>query len=342
MSVASPVRSTITSTRLHAPGLVLIGSLVAIAFTVNAVQPAISPLALSVLLGFLVANLGRWPSWATAGTTLSSKRLMRIGVALLGMQLSLRTLVELGVRGVLAVLVVVSCTILGVIGLSRLFRMGGELGLLMGVGYGICGATAVAAVRSQTRATAQETSYAIAMITLCGTLSIVALPLLAGMLGLSDAAFGAWAGSAVHDVGQVVATASVRGDEALQAAVVVKLARVTMLAPVFIILSIRHRRYLATAGAVTGESVRVPWIPGFVLGFLVVVAINNTGIIPAGISHGLVWLNKILLAFGLAALGAGVRWRELRAIGPRPLAMGLTAWVLVGGVALGMVTLVGF
>lgn len=330
-----------TAIRRTVPGLVLIGGIVAIAFFAHAVQPAISPLAMSVLLGFLIGNLAGWPGWAAPGTVLSSKRLMRIGVALLGMQLSFTTLREIGPRGVLAVFTVVAVTIVGIIGLSRLFRMSTELGLLMGVGYGICGATAVAAVRPQTRATQEETSYAIGMITLCGTLSILVLPFLAGVFGLPDSTFGAWAGSAVHDVGQVVATASIRGDEALQSAIVIKLSRVVMLAPVVVLLSIRHRRYLAAQGMEQSAATRTPWVPGFVLGFLGFLVLNNIGVVPADVAGGLVWLNKILLAFGLAALGSGVRWNDLRAIGPRPLVMGLTAWVLVGSVALGMVSFVG-
>lgn len=219
--------------------------------------------------------------------------------------------------------------------------MSSELGLLMGIGYGICGATAVAAVRPQTKATQEETSYAIGMITLCGSLSIIVLPFLAGVLGLADSTFGSWAGSAVHDVGQVVATASIRGDVAIESAIVVKLARVTMLAPIVILLSIRHRRQLAAEGLANDPAASVPWIPGFVVGFFAFVLINNLGVVPDNITHGLVWLNRVLLAFGLAALGSGVRWRELRAIGPRPLMMGLTAWLLVGSTALGMVLLVG-
>lgn len=327
--------------RTQIPGLLLIGGVVGVAFTINTLQPAISPLAVSVLLGFLIANFVQWPTWAAAGTVLSAKRLMRIGVALLGMQLSFATLQEIGFRGVLGVLTVVAITIFGIIGLSRLFRMSTELGLLMGIGYGICGATAVAAVRPQTKATQEETSYAIGMISLCGTLSIAVLPFIAGLLGLADSTFGAWAGSAVHDVGQVVATASIRGDAALESAIVVKLARVTMLAPIVIFLSIRHRRQLAAEGTTETVAAKVPWIPGFVIGFFGFVLLNNIGIVPENIADGLVWLNKILLAFGLAALGSAVRWKQLRAIGPRPLVMGLTAWLLVGSAALGMVLVLG-
>jgi uncharacterized integral membrane protein (TIGR00698 family) len=191
------------------PGLALIAAVVAVAFEIHNLQPAISPLALCVAFGFLIANFASWPSFASDGTALASKKLMRIGVALLGAQVSVISLKAIGVKGVITVILVVSFTIFGILGLSKLFKMTGELGLLIGVGFGVCGATAVAAIRPQTRATQEETSYAIGLISLCGTLSIFVLPFLGHLMGLSDQTFGAWAGAAVHDVGQVIATASV-------------------------------------------------------------------------------------------------------------------------------------
>ena len=139
-----------------APGLGLIALFVAIAFEINKLQPAISPLALCVLFGFLTANFIQWPDWADAGTKLASKRIMRIGVALLGFQVSVSALKAIGWRGVITVLLVVTFTIFGILLLSKLFGMTGELGLLIGVGFGVCGATAVAAIRPQTRATEEE------------------------------------------------------------------------------------------------------------------------------------------------------------------------------------------
>ena len=331
------------------PGLGLIGAIVAVAFLINDIQPAVSPLALCVAFGFAAANFGRWPSFAAAGTSLASKKLMRIGVALLGAQVSVLSLKAIGLKGVLTVLLVVTLTIFGILVLSKLFKMSGELGLLIGVGFGVCGATAVAAIRPQTRASEEETSYAIALISLCGTLSIFTLPFIGHLLGLSDQTFGAWAGAAVHDVGQVIATASVWSDEAVQSAVVIKLARVCMLAPIVLILSIRHRRYLTSVAiqndkdgvAVSTQNTKVPLIPFFVIGFIAVAIIQNTFDIPEGIHGAVVLLSKVLLGAGLVALGSSVRWKSIRAIGPRPMVMGLFAWVIVAGVALAAVQITG-
>lgn len=319
----------------------MIAAVVAIAFQIHNFQPAISPLALCVAFGFLIANLISWPSFANDGTTLAGKKLMRIGVALLGAQVSVISLKEIGMKGVITVILVVSFTIFGILGLSKLFKMTGDLGLLIGVGFGVCGATAVAAIRPQTRATQEETSYAIALISLCGTLSIFVLPFLGHLMGLSDQTFGAWAGAAVHDVGQVIATASVWSDDAVKSAVVIKLARVCLLAPIVLILSIRHRRYLTAQGQSAENSAKVPLVPFFVLGFIAVAILQNSLDIPTRLHDDIVLTSKILLGAGLVALGSGVRWKAIRAIGPRPMLMGLIAWVIVGGVALAAVRITG-
>lgn len=323
------------------PGLGLIAAVVAIAFEIHNFQPAISPLALCVAFGFLIANLISWPTFANNGTAFASKKLMRVGVALLGAQVSVISLKEIGMKGVITVILVVSFTIFGILGLSKLFKMTGDLGLLIGVGFGVCGATAVAAIRPQTRATQEETSYAIALISLCGTLSIFVLPFLGHLMGLSDQTFGAWAGAAVHDVGQVIATASVWSDDAVKSAVVIKLARVCLLAPIVLILSIRHRRYLTAQGQSAENSAKVPLIPFFVLGFIAVAILQNSLDIPARLHDDIVLTSKLLLGAGLVALGSGVRWKAIRAIGPRPMLMGLIAWVIVGGVALAAVRITG-
>ncbi len=323
------------------PGLGLIAAVVAVAFQINNFQPAVSPLALCVAFGFLIANVGSWPTFATDGTALAGKKLMRIGVALLGAQVSVISLQAIGIKGVITVILVVTFTIFGILALSKLFKMSGDLGLLIGVGFGVCGATAVAAIRPQTRATQEETSYAIALISLCGTLSIFVLPFLGHVMGLSDQTFGAWAGAAVHDVGQVIATASVWSDEAVKSAIVIKLARVCLLAPIVLILSIRHRAYLKSTNQSGESSVKVPLIPFFVLGFIAVALAYNLFDIPPALHDVTVLTSKVLLGAGLVALGSGVRWKSIRAIGPRPMVMGILAWIIVAGIALAAVRFTG-
>lgn len=319
----------------------MISAFVFVAFEINKLQSAISPLALCVLFGFMAANFATWPSWAEAGTKLASKKIMRIGVALLGFQLSVAALRAIGFKGVATVFLVVTFTIFGILALSKVFGMTGDLGLLIGVGFGVCGATAVAAIRPQTKATEEETSYAIALISLCGTLSIAVLPFLGHLMNLSTATFGAWTGAAVHDVGQVIATASIWNQDAISAAIVVKLARVCLLAPIVLILSIRHRRYLNATNQTNVTNEKVPIIPFFVLGFILVAIFHNSVTLPSRLNEDIVLTSKLLLGAGLVALGSSVRWKNIRAIGSKPLIMGLIAWVIVAGVALTAVRITG-
>lgn len=339
--MAAQIMKTLTK---NLPGLGLIAVFVAVAFEINKLQPAISPLALCVLFGFLAANFFKWPNWADDGTNVAGKRIMRIGVALLGFQVSVASLEKIGFKGALAVILVVTFTIFGILALSKIFGMTGDLGLLIGVGFGVCGATAVAAIRPQTRATQEETSYAIALISLCGTLSIAVLPFLGHLMHLSDATFGAWAGAAVHDVGQVIATASIWNETAVNSAIVVKLSRVCLLAPIVLALSIRHRRYLKATNQSENNEVstaKVPLIPFFVLGFIMVAIFHNSVTLNKHLTEDIVLLSKFLLGAGLVALGANVRWANIKRIGAKPMIMGMIAWVIVAGVALAAVRITG-
>lgn len=303
------------------------------AYLVHTVAPALSPLTGAVLIGLLAGHLLPVPA-TSSGVSFAAVRLLRAGVALLGAGVSVQAFAELGPRLIAGVLLTVAVTILGVIVLARALRVDGELGLLIGIGYGICGASAVAAARSQTRATDEQVSYAVALVALCGTLSIVVLPAIGAVLGLGDGEFGRWVGAAVHDVGQVVATASTRGPAVLEAAIVVKLSRVALLAPVVLLLSMRASRTRTAA-----DGPRPPLLPAFVLVFLALVALRSADVLSGAIVETLACTAKLLMTMGLAALGLQVRAADLRRLGGRPLALGLLAWVLVAGVALAMVTL---
>ena len=139
----------------------------------------------------------------------------------------------------------------------------------------------------------------------------------------------------------MIATASVWSDDAVKSAVVIKLARVCLLAPIVLILSLRHRRYLKTLGENAQTSAKVPLIPFFVLGFIIVATLQNTLDISGALHDYIVLVSKVLLGAGLVALGSSVQWKAIRAIGPKPMLMGLIAWVIVGGVALTAVRITG-
>lgn len=332
MLVRSPHVNPLTP-RGHArstvPGLLAVAAVAAVAFGASRFVDALSPLVAGIVLGSVVANTAGVPERVQAGTKMAARSLLRLGIVLLGLRLSLGDLAGLGPDGLVVVAAVVTVTFVGTRWFARRLGVSDDLGLLVATGYSICGASAIAAMDGVVRADEEEVAYAISLVTLCGTLSIVVLPLLGAFAGVEGATFGTWVGGAVHDVGQVVATAAHGGDEALAAATVVKLTRVVLLAPLVALVAVRARR---RAPARVGER-RPPIVPLFVVGFLAAIAVRSSGVLSDGRLDVAATIEKILLTAALAALGMGVDLRRLRRLGGRPLIVGMVAWVLVAGSA---------
>lgn len=311
------------------PGLLLVVVVAAAAWGASVLVDAISPLVAGIVLGAVVANTVGVPDSCAAGTRVASRSLLRLGIVLLGLRLSLGDLAGLGPDGLVVVAAVVTITFIGTQWIARRMGVSDDLGLLVATGYSICGASAIAAMDGVVHADEEEVAYAISLVTLCGTLSIVVLPLLASFVGVEGATFGTWVGGAVHDVGQVVATASHGGDEALAAATVVKLTRVVLLAPLVALVAVRVRR---RSPVVVGER-RPPIVPLFVAGFLAAILVRSSGVLSDQALDVAATAEKVLLTAALTALGMGVDVRRLRRLGGRPLAVGMLAWVLVAGSA---------
>ena len=320
------------------PGFALIALCSGAAFALGRVV-GLSPLVVATGLGALLANVGLVPHRAGPGLRFASKRLLRVGIVLLGFQLALDEVVELGGRAVLVVVVIVVVTFLGTQWLGRRLRVPPGLALLVAAGYAICGASAIAAMEGVVDATEEEVAFSVALVTLCGSLAIVVLPLLALPLGLDGRRFGVWIGGSVHDVAQVVATASTAGQAGLETAVVVKLTRVVLLAPLLTGVAVARRR--SDAGAPGSGAARPPLLPLFVVGFLGTAALRSLGAVPSGWLPALATGGKVSLAAALVALGAGVQVAAFRRIGTRPLVLGMLAWILVAFIAYLGVLVVG-
>ena len=232
------------------PGLALTAGAVAVAWFANRMWPTLSPLTAAVVLGVLAANLlpAAVMSAARPGLQVAAKQVMRLGIVLLGLQLALGDVLELGWQTLVLVVAVVFATFFGTQWLGHRMGLPGRQPLLIATGFAICGASAVAAMEGVTRRPGESEDdpdpvLAVALVTLCGSLAILVLPLLRGPLGLHDpAVFGHWVGASVHDVGQVVAASSSGGAVAVNGAVVVKLMRVAMLAPMVAGTAVAWRR----------------------------------------------------------------------------------------------------
>ncbi len=344
--MSTPPAGAAASARRLAPGLLAAATATAAAFATSRLVPGLGPTTVAVVLGLLVANAGLQRPALGPGTAFASRRLLRTAVVLLGLQLPLSALVALGWEGLAVVVGVVVATFAGTLLLGRALGVSPARSLLVSTGFSICGASAVAAVEPLSKARKDDVSTAIALVTLCGSLAILVLPPLRGPLGLDPVAFGAWTGASVHDVGQVVATAS-RVDGALQTAVVVKLARVAMLAPLVALVGLAARRAARLAADAGGDGAggsagrRVPLLPLFVVGFLVAAGVRTAGVLPAGALEAAQLVQTVLLVAALYALGTGIRLGALVRTGGRSLVLGLASWVLVAGLAYAGVRLLG-
>lgn len=245
---------------------------------------------------------------------------------------------ELGLAGLAVVVGTVAVTFVGTQLLGRLLGISPARSLLIATGFSICGASAVAAMSQVTDADEDDTAVAIALVTLCGSVAIVLLPALRGPLGLNPSEFGRWVGASVHDVGQTVATAN-RVDGALTSAVVVKLSRVVLLAPLVAAVSLAQRR----TGRLRppASSSRAPIVPLFVVGFLAAIALSSTGVLPGGVLAAAKDFQQVLLVAALVGLGTTIYLPKLRRTGGRGLVLALASWLLVGATAYAGVILLG-
>jgi uncharacterized integral membrane protein (TIGR00698 family) len=315
------------------PGLLAAAAAVVLALAVHTLVPALPAMTLAVAFGLLAANVPGLSGWTAGagrpGLDFAGKHLMRAGIVVLGLKVSLVDVLGLGWGALALITGVVLAAFAGTYAISRLFRLPPQVSLLIATGFSICGASAIGAMAAVRRIRQQDTVLPVALVTLCGTLAIGVMPLLIRPLELSPEVFGAWAGASVHDVGQVVATAQTAGASALAVAVVVKLTRVILLAPTVAMAGLHHRR---TAGA---GLKRPPIVPLFVLGFVALAALRTTGWLSPAVLDAAAVLQDILLGMALFGLGSAVRVGQLIHTGTRALLAGLASWLLIAALGLG-------
>ncbi|QQM53995.1 YeiH family protein [Rhodococcus pyridinivorans] len=304
----------------------------AIAIVLGRLFPAVNPMLIAIVLGALVANLVPVPAWIGPGVDFSTKRLLRLGIAVLGLQLVFHDILTLGWGVIALVVVIVAAGITGTMYLGRVLGLSWTQRVLISCGFSICGAAAVAAADGVVDAKRKEVITSIALVVVFGTLMIPGIPLLVGVLGMDDLQSGILAGGSIHEVAQVVAAGGMIGGGTLAVATVVKLARVLMLAPVMAYLGVVRRRRSRETG-VHEDTVgrQPPLVPVFVIGFLAAVAVRSSGLLPDVVLEHAALVQSALLTTAMFGLGLGVRVGLLRSIGLRPfvLAASSTLWVVL-------------
>ncbi len=299
----------------------------------------LSGLTVAIVCGIIAGNtfFPRVASHTAAGVDFSKSTLLRAGIILYGFRITFQQIAEVGWSGALIDALMVSLTFLIAVQLgTRVFRLDRQTAMLIGAGSAICGAAAVMATEPVVRAQAHKVSEAVATVVVFGTIAMFTYPALYSHLGLSQHAFGIFAGSTIHEVAQVIAAGKSVSDEVAEMAVIEKMLRVMMLAPFLLLLSASQPNrdsHSPVAGTDAGHARRM--IPWFALLFIAASALNSLQLLPAGIVNGLVQFDTLVLAMAMAALGLRTHFGAIRQAGVKPLllAAALFMFLVLGGYA---------
>jgi len=307
------------------PGVILSAAIALAAFGVDRLQAAIlgrawfDTLVMAILFGCIVRTLWQPPARFAPGLRCSGKFLLEVGIVLLGATTSATALYAAGLPMLAAIVAVVAVSIPASYALGRALGLEPRLATLIACGNSICGNSAIAAVAPVIGARGEDVAASVGFTAVLGLLTVLALPVLAGMVGFSDERFGILAGLTVYAVPQVVAATSAASLAALHMGTIVKLTRVLMLGPVCVLVALLSRSRLAP-----GQGLRAAdMLPWFIVGFVGLMLARTVGVVPDGVSDASALGAHALTALSMAALGLGVDLKALRkAGGPVSLAAG--------------------
>lgn len=292
---------------------------------------------IALFIGMLV-NRFYPPNAATKpGIRLTSKKILKFAIILLGASLNIRTVLTVG-RFSLTVMVftLATCFGLGVL-IGKALGLNWKTSSLINAGTGICGGSAIAAIAPVIDATDLDIAYGMSATFLFDMVMILAFPLLGRWLGLSDAAFGLWAGTAVNDTSSVVAAGYAFSEGAGDFATMVKLTRTLAIIPTVVVFSFVSMHLKKKEAAASGGAVQIKWksvFPWFILGFLAMAVLSSVGVIPAAAAAALKRISKFLMVTALAAVGLNTSFAEMKKSGAAPMVHGFLISALVVLVAL--------
>lgn len=317
----------------------------------------ISEILIAILLGlYLRAMIGYNPRLAP-GITFTMKKILRFGIILLGLRLSLQDIGATGWQGLSLILVCITIALSLAWVSQRLFKISPRLAALIGVGTAICGNSAIIATAPVIEANEEEVSFAVATITLFGLLAVLVYPFIGALLGLQDNLFGFWAGTAVNDTSQVVAVSAMYSDLAQNVATIIKLTRNVLMAPLIFIIGVVYQRLKgqrAEGSSTPGQRIRIgKLIPGFVVGFVLMALLRTVGVMlgflpqnvssPGGLelaASGLILadsVSKLAILMALSAVGLNTDFASLKRLGLKPLLVGTVVAVLLSVTSLALI-----
>lgn len=298
---------------------------------------------IAMFIGMLVNHFYK-PNAATApGIKFTSKKILKFAIILLGASLNIRTVLTVG-RFSLTVMLftLATCFGLGAV-IGKALKLNWKTSSLINAGTGICGGSAIAAIAPVIDATDLDIAYGMSATFLFDTIMVVVFPILGRWMGLSDAAFGLWAGTAVNDTSSVVATGYAFSEAAGDFATMVKLTRTLSIIPavlVFAAINLHIKKKEQAQDPTVHVSIKkiFPW---FILGFLAMSALTSLGLIPTGLASGMKQVSKFLMVAALAAIGLNTNFKTLCRSGARPMLHGFIVSLLVVLVAIAVEYAIG-
>ena len=324
----------------------------------------VSGVPVAIVLGLLLRNLLPLPGALSPGLKFATTAVLRAGIVMVGIRLSLFDVVKLGIFGLPVVLGAIATGLLFVTWFNRKLGLPPRLGTLIAAGTSICGVTAIVSVAPAIEADEREVAYAVANVVAFGLIGMLLYPYLAHALLGSSETIGLFLGTAVHDTSQVVGAAltykQVYGDDVvLRVATVTKLTRNIFLAAVIPILTWMHVRSQSRVGAGGIGAVRTTLVPGFVIGFVVMALLRTIGDATLGSTGaafgvfsaeswasltsdlGDFWASQILLGTAMAAVGLSTNFAVFKGVGLKPFAVGMAGAIVVGAVGMTLAILLG-
>jgi uncharacterized integral membrane protein (TIGR00698 family) len=305
----------------------------------------ISPLVIGIVIGIFYANTlhNKTPDAWSSGITFSGKKILRFAIVFYGFRITFQQIMDVGMSGFMVSLIMLATTfIIGTYLGIKIFKMDRETSMLTASGASVCGAAAVLATEPVLKAEGHKTAVAVSMVVLFGTISMFLYPVLyasiiepaTGFLHMTPQEFGIYVGGTIHEVAQVVAVpASVVGapEEMANSAVIVKMTRVIMIAPMLILLGVYLSMEAKKSGsAAGGVSLVIPW---FAVYFVAMAGFNSLQIVPQNIVDIINEIDTFLLTMAMTALGMGTIFAKFKGLGLAPVytAGAMFIWLVVGG-----------
>jgi uncharacterized integral membrane protein (TIGR00698 family) len=285
--------------------------------------PIVSP-PVALLMGLLVANLMGNP-FATSTAKLS-KVLLQVSVVGLGFGMNIFSAIKAGSQGVLFTVITIAGTLTAGYLLGRAFKIDKKTTSLVSSGTAICGGSAIAAVAPVINASKEQISVALGAVFILNSIALLVFPSVGHAFDMSQVQFGMWSAIAIHDTSSVVGAASKYGQEALEVATTIKLARALWIIPVSLAFGMFYRKQ--------SGKIKIPWF----IGLFILAMVLNTYVTPIqSVSPYVVFLAKAGLTLTLFLIGSSLSLSQLRSVGLRPFLLAVTLWVIISVASFGVV-----